>query len=558
MSNGGSTDGSTAESTAEYMAENTSNIEPVSPVMQMTGPMASATTTAADRVAVSAKAADKPFDAAKPLVPATATTTVTTTVTAMIDKGIVSPKVKTKPNNMPEPAKPPATKAKPRNSQKPKHKTGSKTKAKPRRSERAAMMKKKAAELAAITKKKADEKLRIEWERAQAAAAEAKKRQEEKEAEQRKRGLGFIRTWLKSRAKVNVSNKTIKDQAYRRGLIENLSTRMTNTQHAYVGNQLLDPETRHLQDELGILAAATPDDPPVLVSEDPIVYRPPGHRWKAKSMCLFLMLDSLLTFLELYGVGAPRAYWIFETFLATVGLDSSNSTLEQRLVCLYIVLVLSKNTKDRDAIASAQKLFERTRMDPRAIADLPPLELQAIIGSSGYGPQNQRYIHALCQYMIQNGKFPDDTLELEEIYGCGQKITHCFGLDVFQTRNSFGVDVHVLRIALILQFWMPPHMPEDQHKTDADWLKEQTKFLVASLKTWVPMQKWPRVNIVFGSIAQLLTQSGCQQNSKVGTVADMRKLVYYTARNHLSETDIPVCIKILECITKHYDAKNKD
>ena len=252
---------------------------------------------------------------------------------------------------------------------------------------------------------------------------------------------------------------------------------------------------------------------------------------------------------------APRIDWVMLTLMATTGLDSSLSTLDQRMFCLYVVLCISKNTKDYEAIDGAAKLYATTKMDPVMIDAMTEVDIKTILRGSGYEHINAVAIKEMARYMIKHGRFPDSTDEMMGIKGCGQKMANCFGNDVFQTRDSFGVDIHVARISYILSWWTPQKLPKGTHD-EGTWLKNQINDLVANLKAWVPLHLWARVNLVFGSWAQMLTQSAVPSDQP-GNVKDMRRLFYLVIDNRLFGQQKVAAKTILDSILTYYDNKHK-
>jgi len=114
---------------------------------------------------------------------------------------------------------------------------------------------------------------------------------------------------------------------------------------------------------------------------------------------------------------------------------------------LLVATILSAQSTDRTVNSITPALFARYP-DPAALAGADPLELQALIHSSGFFQNKSRNLLGMASALIERfgGEVPGNMADLVTLPGVGRKTANVV-LSVAFGRPGLPVDTHVLRLA---------------------------------------------------------------------------------------------------------------
>jgi len=121
--------------------------------------------------------------------------------------------------------------------------------------------------------------------------------------------------------------------------------------------------------------------------------------------------------------------------------EGYRSPFEQLVAC-----ILSIRTRDEVMISVARSLFQRART-PRAVRDLPPEELDALIRGSTFHERKVTQIQEIARRVEEEhgGRLPCDPEVILGFHGVGPKCANLV-LGIACGEARIGVDVHVHRV----------------------------------------------------------------------------------------------------------------
>ena len=152
---------------------------------------------------------------------------------------------------------------------------------------------------------------------------------------------------------------------------------------------------------------------------------------------------------------------------AKLALDFS-SPLE-----LLVALILAAQCTDARVNEVTAILFKRLR-SPRDYAEIPQLELEDLVRSTGFYRQKAKAIRACCQQLVERfgGEVPRDRDALLGLTGVGRKTANILLGNAFGI-PAIGVDTHVGRLAQRLGL---------STKTDPDEIEADLTAVVPAAK----------------------------------------------------------------------------
>ncbi|WP_225408605.1 endonuclease III domain-containing protein [Stigmatella hybrida] len=124
--------------------------------------------------------------------------------------------------------------------------------------------------------------------------------------------------------------------------------------------------------------------------------------------------------------------------LATRG---HTSLFEQLVAC-----ILSIRTRDEVSLPTALTLLRRAST-PKAMSQLTPEQIEALIRPVTFPEPKARQLHALAQRTVEEfgGQLPADAAVLQSFRGVGPKCAH-LALGVACGHEAISVDIHVHRV----------------------------------------------------------------------------------------------------------------
>ena len=149
---------------------------------------------------------------------------------------------------------------------------------------------------------------------------------------------------------------------------------------------------------------------------------------------------------------------------------------------LLVAVQLSAQCTDARVNAIAPKLFSRVK-NWRDLAEIPEIELQKLIFSTGFYRQKARNLQKAARQILEkfDGKLPRKMADLTKLSGVGRKTANVLLQTLFGVVEGIVVDTHVARISRKLGLTRE----KDPIKIERDLMKI------------IPKTKWAAVGNLF-------------------------------------------------------------
>ena len=247
-------------------------------------------------------------------------------------------------------------------------------------------------------------------------------------------------------------------------------------------------------------------------------------------------ISMFLTACEAADLVPPRWRWDHKLFSEMGILESSD--MEKKNMAMLVCLVLSAATKDELCISATAELHRKGLLDWEELKKRNNCgRVKGAIKNCGIYKKKARFLRRIAKEII--GRFKGDTPtsveDLTSMKGIGRKTATLYLNEALGFYAGIGVDSHVREVAIALGLLEK----RGGKYPDAD----QTE---ASLRTWVPDHWYQRINRLFGSLGQMLSQD-------VDCVA-VEKMTLAAQCFH-RESDVQLLWTIVSLVRKRYAAQ---
>ena len=228
-------------------------------------------------------------------------------------------------------------------------------------------------------------------------------------------------------------------------------------------------------------------------------YSKPGPRFlQPANDCMHLMNTSLNAMAN-YGQAPARFYWK-ELLMEELAKDDTHHgpvTKEQRDLAMLVCLIESAVTPDRNCILATAKLRRAGLLNAESLKNAAVEDISECIKIAGIHKVGGSRLKELGRILVDEhgGNLPTTMDGIVSLPGVGEKAANVFLAEIFGLFEGIAVDRHVYKVAKCLGWLQEPA-----------WLKSQSPdFAERSLRTWVCIGDFPKVNTILGSMAQLWT-----------------------------------------------------
>jgi endonuclease III len=238
-------------------------------------------------------------------------------------------------------------------------------------------------------------------------------------------------------------------------------------------------------------------DPPAYEKIGTVVsFTVPGESFVQSAMDCFLVMKIFLTSCDNRRVAPDRWEWEHHLtkLMEEIGDFDENTKRFAQLVCL----VLSGNTKDYGCITDTAKLAKAGKLTVNDLASANKTEIKKLIRPCGYHRKRAVYLIEMAKKIRDEhgGVVPDKLEALMDFLGVGRKTAILTLNETFGKFEGIGVDIHVTQCCLAFDFLKLPQS-----------LRCSPLHTEMALREFVPERKFPEINKIFGSVAQLFTQT---------------------------------------------------
>ena len=176
-----------------------------------------------------------------------------------------------------------------------------------------------------------------------------------------------------------------------------------------------------------------------------------------------------------------------------IGNVDENTARFAKLVCL----VLSGNTKDSGCIKATVKLHKAGYLDINKMASAKEENIKNIIWKAGYQRKRSEFLVRMAKKILSvyGGVVPGNLGALTSFDGVARKTAILTLNEAFGLFKGIGCDVHVSQCSEAMK--LVKHVGKRLSPLHAEM----------ALREWIQEKNFREVNKIFGSFAQLFTQS---------------------------------------------------
>lgn len=209
------------------------------------------------------------------------------------------------------------------------------------------------------------------------------------------------------------------------------------------------------------------------------------------------LLNAFLTEMDYLGYAPDRWNWLFSVKQRCKQLDEKVSGAAQSFT-IWVLIHLTGATNDKTCFEAIGKLFDAGLLSVDKLAEATPEQVLACIKETG--------LTFRCQTLIDmakiirddhNGMVPCDYHKLVKLVNAKRKSAMLFLTEGCSQFLGITSDVHVMRAPSAYELMLAE---EGANKVDAE-------IAESCIRMWMPQRHFPRVNKIFGSFAQLFTNT---------------------------------------------------
>ena len=282
--------------------------------------------------------------------------------------------------------------------------------------------------------------------------------------------------------------------------------------------------------------------PPSWIRNDPsdkLKHSQGGHGFVDAGKASIKCISMFLTACEMEDFVPPRWRWDHKLFSEMGTLETSDVALKNR--SMLVCLVLSAATRDQDCIEATANLHRKGLLHwSKLRRKRNYAAVKGAIKKCGIYKKKAKFLREIAVEIETRfkGKIPTSAEELQSMLGIGRKTAVLHLNEALGLYAGIGVDSHVREVSISLGLL---------EKIDGGYPNQE--HTEASLRTWVADHWCQRINRLFGSLGQMLSQS-------VGSHAVDRMAV--AAQCFHREEDVQLFWTIVSLVRRRYTArKNK-